>query len=167
MWIRGRKRLQLEKKKQISPPATAIKDVKRWKNGLQDSFAKKVVLHGETHARSGVSLTVCFSVAMLFKEKVFFFFFFFHGVWSWRLRIMCPWLQMKKSSFPKPQLATPTEVFATLLVNEKEEKFQQGSGSTVDMTWLITQWKLYVERTDWIAWRKYQWPLLMYNQSEV
>ena len=29
--------------------------------------------------------------------------------------------------------------------------FQQGSGSTVDMTWLIKQGKLYMERTDWMA----------------
>jgi len=29
--------------------------------------------------------------------------------------------------------------------------FQQGSGSTVDMTWLIKQGKIYMERADWMA----------------
>ena len=80
----------------------------------QHSFAKKAVLHGETRARSGVSLTFCFLLPSI-TEKVFFF---FSSILNLKVKNMWPWLQMKNSSFPQPQQATPTRSLCHTLSNK-------------------------------------------------
>ena len=148
MWIRRRKRLQLEKKKkqqqqqQISPPATRSKmssgeRVVSKFCARQYSFAKKAVLRGETRARSGVSLTFCFLLQPSQKK------FFFSSSVNLKVKNMWPWLQMKNSSFPQPQQATPTRSLCHTLSNKVVV-------STVDMTWLIKQGNfIWREQTGW------------------
>ena len=127
LWIRRRKRLQLEKKKQqqqqqqISPPATRSKmsSGERLVSKFcarQHSFAKKAVLHGETRARSGVSLTFCFLLQA--SQKKFFLFFFFSSSVNLKVKNMWPLLQMKNSSFLQPQQATPTRSLCHTLSNK-------------------------------------------------
>ena len=125
----------------------------------QHPFAKKTVLHEQTHARTVVSLIKLLFAANSQIKKSY-------------LRSESEDEEYVAVIAVEEQLNTvasagnPNRVFATLLVNGKEEKFQLGSGTTVNIMADKTVKNLYGEN-GLDDMEKTSVTLVMYNKSEV